>query len=561
MRVADLPIAAKVFLGPVFVFCALIATATVAVLSLQAGRDGVRDLSDRVFERYQLAASAKEATEGLHIGLLRTLSIAANESDTAKLQRSIKAVGVEEQKVRNGLAELQRHVGADDQTVAKLIKEFGAYEAAAKEVLDSVATDSATATMMMVGAEAEYDKLAVLLDTFRTDADQLRVSTSRDTVEAATRAGWTLFLIVLGAAALSALVTIVSARALTRPIRRLAEIMRTLARGDFETAIAGVDRKDEIGEMARAVEVFKVNGQEHARLATEQERERAAKDRRAGELERLTKEFEASAGAWTEALTGAAGDMQTVAQSMSAKAGATNQRSVDVAAGAEEMSATVNAVAASAEELSASIGAIAKQVAESRTMAAEGVADAQRTNEVMQMLAGVAERIGAVVHLINGIAAQTNLLALNATIEAARAGEAGKGFIVVAGEVKALAAQTSKATEEISGQVAEVQAVARRAAEDVNKISRTIARISEIAGAVSAGVEQQNAATGEIARNVAEAASNTRLVSENVASVKQLATDTGQIADSVLASARDMAGKTDDFAAKLRRFLETVRAA
>jgi len=561
MRVADLPIAAKVFLGPVFVFCALIATATVAGLSLQAGRDGVRDLSDRVFERFQLAASAKEATEGLHIGLLRTLSIAANESDKAKLERSVQAVTQAEQKVRASLASLQRQVGANDPTIEKLSKEFDAYEAAAKEVLESVIIDSATATMLMGGAERAYDKLAALLDTFRTEADQLRISTSRETVDAATRAGWMLMLIVLGAAALSAVVTVVSARALTRPVRRLAEVMRTLARGDFETAVAGVDRKDEIGEMARAVEVFKVNGQEHARLTAERERERATKDRRAGELERLTKEFEASAGAWTEALTGAAGEMQTIAQSMSAKAGETNQCSVDVAAGAEEMSATVNAVAASAEELSASIGAIAKQVGDSRTMAAEGVADAQRTNEVMQMLSGVAERIGAVVQLINGIAAQTNLLALNATIEAARAGEAGKGFIVVAGEVKALAAQTSKATEEISGQVAEVQAVARRAVDDVNKISRTIARISEIAGAVSAGVEQQNAATGEIARNVNEAASSTRQVSENVATVKQLATDTGEIAGRVLTSARDMAGKTGEFATKLRGFLETVRAA
>jgi methyl-accepting chemotaxis protein len=372
-------------------------------------------------------------------------------------------------------------------------------------------------------------------------------------------------LMVVGALALVALVCGFCGWAIvlgvSRPVTAMTEAMRRLAGRDLEAEIVGLGRGDEIGRMAEAVQVFKESMISAERLAATQEEERRVKERRAGALESLAHGFEAKVGQLVAALSSAATEMEATAQSMSATAAQTNQQSLTVASAAEQASANVQTVATAAEELSSSIQEIGRQVTQSSRIVDQAVQDARRTDAVVQSLAAGAQKIGEVVKLIEEIAGQTNLLALNATIEAARAGEAGKGFAVVASEVKALANQTGKATEEISGQIAQIQEATRQAVEAIRGIGTTIAEVSEIAAAIAAAVEEQGAATQEIARNVQQAAQGTQEVTGNIAGVKEAATTTGAAAGHVLEAAGDLSRQSAQLSDEVGRFLAGVKAA
>ncbi|HZH50239.1 MAG TPA: cache domain-containing protein [Microvirga sp.] len=350
-------------------------------------------------------------------------------------------------------------------------------------------------------------------------------------------------------------------RSISRPIGRLVENMSSLTRGDLDASIEGAERKDEIGTMARAVQVFK-DALIAKRTADEQAAlELDAKMRRAQALDHLTKQFEANVSAMTQSLSAAAAEMEATAQSMTAIADQTTDQTVSVASAVQQTSANVQTVAAATEELSISIREIASQVAESSRIAGQAVEDAKRTDLTVQTLASTAEKIGNVIQLINNIASQTNLLALNATIEAARAGEAGKGFAVVAAEVKELASQTSKATEEISAQIAAIQQATGDSVGAIQGIVRTIGQMSQISTAIAAAMEEQGAATAEISRNVQEAAHGTDLVSGNIADVRQGAGETGAAAAQVLAAAQELAHHSASLGSEVDRFLSGVKAA
>ena len=377
----------------------------------------------------------------------------------------------------------------------------------------------------------------------------------------ASRAMW-LQAIVAGVAALIGIVlAFVIGRGIARPVASMTDAMTRLAQGDHDIEVPARGNSDEIGQMARAVEVFKQNAIETARLTAEQAAERDAKDQRAQRLDALTRAFEAKAGELVGHVSSAATELQATAQSMTGTAGQTTQQSTTVAAAAEQASANVQTVAVAAEELTSSITEISRQVAQSAKVAGKALEDANRTDDVVQALAEGAHKIGEVVGLISNIAGQTNLLALNATIEAARAGDAGKGFAVVASEVKSLATQTAKATEDIGRQITQIQTATRNAVESIRGISTTIGEISNIAAAIAAAVEQQGSATQEIARNVQQAAAGTQEVSSNIVGVSQGANDTGAAANQVLGAARELSQQAEQLRSEVGGYIAGVKAA
>ena len=350
-------------------------------------------------------------------------------------------------------------------------------------------------------------------------------------------------------------------RKLLSPIRRMTDVMGRLARHDLAAEVEGAGRKDEIGDMASAVQVFKTSMVEGDRLKVEQEAERSRADAKGKKLEELSRSFEAKVGSIVQAVASQATQMQASAQSMTVTAAETTKQAGAVAAASEESASNVQTVASAAEELSSSIAEIARQVGHSSRIAQNAVTEAGTANAMVVSLAGASQKIGEIVALINDIADQTNLLALNATIEAARAGEAGKGFAVVASEVKNLATQTSKATEDIRAQISGVQSATQDAVKAIDSIGSTIGEINQIVTTIAAAVEEQGAATKEIARNVEETAKGTREVSANIAGVTNAANGTGAAAGQVLNVARALSGQSGDLRKYVVEFLADVKAA
>jgi methyl-accepting chemotaxis protein len=362
-------------------------------------------------------------------------------------------------------------------------------------------------------------------------------------------------------ALLGAGVATLIARSVTVPLRQIIDVMAALTSGNLAIDVKGSERKDEVGEVVKAVLVFKDGLVEADRLRKEQE-----ESKKRAELERrrmmhdLADRFEASIGGVLNSVTGAATELQATAESMSATAEETTRQSSAVAAAAEQTTQNVQTVASATEELSTSIREITGRVSESNRIVTGAVDEANDTNGKVQGLSEAAKKIGEVVNLINDIAGQTNLLALNATIEAARAGEAGKGFAVVASEVKALANQTARATEEIASQVRAIQDATDSSAQAIQSITGTIHRVNEIATTIAAAVEEQGAATQEIARNVQQAATGTTEVASNIMNVSQAAQDTGAAATQVLSSAGELARNGTVLKDQVDSFLREVRA-
>ncbi|MGD9536833.1 MAG: methyl-accepting chemotaxis protein [Alphaproteobacteria bacterium] len=350
-------------------------------------------------------------------------------------------------------------------------------------------------------------------------------------------------------------------RSITRPLAGMTRAMDALAGGDRTTEIVGLGRRDEIGAMAKAVQVFKENMIRNAELEAEQATKREAEAARQRKIEAMISEFDAKSAEAIEAMAAAAGELQTSSQSLSTSAEQTTHQSAAVAAASEQASANVQTVASAAEELSASVHEIGRQAAQSAAITQKAVEEASRSNRMVSGLAEAAQKIGDVISLINDIAGQTNLLALNATIEAARAGEAGKGFAVVASEVKSLATQTAKATEDISGQIGAIQDATAQSVETIKAIGETIAEVNSIVSAIAAAVEEQGAVTKEIAGNVQQAASGTQEVSSNIAGVNQAAEETGNVAGRILDAATALSHRSDQLSRDVTSFLAAVKAA
>lgn len=397
--------------------------------------------------------------------------------------------------------------------------------------------------------------LKIVEDKIAADLIALVDSTS----QAAQSAFMILLVVTLALLAVTIGFVFYIVRGITGPILNMTHVMAELADGKSDTEVPARGQKDEVGQMSNAVQVFKDNMIENERLAAEHKVNREAREARADKLEDLTNAFGDNVTTVLDSVVRSTQTMEQTAQSMSSIAEQSTQQSAMVANASEEASVNVQTVATASEELAASITEISRQVSQSTSIAGTAVVEVKDTNDKIQGLAEAANKIGEVVAMITDIADQTNLLALNATIEAARAGDAGKGFAVVASEVKNLANQTAKATEEISTQISGVQGATQEAVTAIGSIGGTINQLNEISSAIAAAVEEQGAATQEIARNVEQAAQGTADVTSNIEGVRQAAGETGEAATSVLGVSQELGKEAGILSKQVEKFLTDIK--
>jgi methyl-accepting chemotaxis protein len=461
------------------------------------------------------------------------------------VENSLKAISSTDEKIVQGLKEVSALLDEYRQTLGKLIDN-------AKEIGELTTEMAESADAIMKGSNAMKADLL---------SDQQRLESESDATIGETER--LVVMLAIGGFLLGGMLAVLLGKGISRPMTAMCKAMRELAGGKFDVVLPGLGRKDELGEMASAVEEFKVQAVAKAErdAAAHDAQNKASSAARRAELIRFADDFEAAVGAIVSNVSASAVQLEAAAGTLTRTAETTQSLSSQVSGSSEEASSNMQSVASATEELSASVDEIGRRVRESSQIAEAAVLQAQQTDGRIGKLSRAAQEIGDVVKLITAIAEQTNLLALNATIEAARAGEAGRGFAVVASEVKSLASQTAKATDEISSHISGMQGATQESVAAIKEIGGTIARISGIAATISSAVEQQSSATQEIARSVQNVAQGTQEAAANIMRVNRGATETGSASEDVLSSARTLSTESTRLREELDRFMANIRAA
>jgi methyl-accepting chemotaxis protein len=515
------------------------------------------DLPNSVDDDAELAAvalGAKKVAEQFQtaMALVSTFVVNSDQAVAASalarlkfVETALQAIPSADEKVAQAVKDASALLAEYRQALTKLVEN-------SKEV-DELAVEMAeSATEIMKGSNAMKADLL---------ADQQRLDSESDAAISETQR--LVVMLALGGFLLGGALAMFLGKGISRPMIAMCKAMRELASGNFDVVLPGLGRRDELGEMAGAVEEFKMQAIAKAeRDAAEHDAQnKASAAARRDELIRFADDFEAAVGAIVANVSASAVQLEAAAGTLTRTAETTQTLSSQAAGASEEASSNMQSVATATEELSASVDEIGRQVEESNRIAEAAVVQAEQTDGRIGKLSRAAQEIGDVVKLITAIAEQTNLLALNATIEAARAGEAGRGFAVVASEVKSLASQTAKATDEISSHIAGMQGATQESVAAIKEIGGTIAQISTIASTIASAVQEQGSATQEIARSVQTVAQGTHEAAANIMEVNRGAAETGAASGNVLDSARTLSTESTRLREELDRFMANIRAA
>ncbi len=448
----------------------------------------------------------------------------------------------------------------DRDAIKKITDELAAYQKGSKDAMDMISVDTSLAGIYLNNAQEHYDNALPMLTKMKDSVLHTTEDRRGELVQSISSSKMEFVIVQILCVLAVFILGFIIGRSISKPMIGITGITQKLAEGDLEVEVLHQDQKDEVGALARAIEIFKANALQMASLKVQQQKDFDAAKKRAEMLNKTTQNFVSTIDQVIKSASQAAEKMHGSAQSMSDAAVQTQKQAENVTSSAAEAGQNVNMVAAAAEELNASIGEISRRVNESAHLASEANDKTNKTNATVESLAAATQKIGQVVQLINEIASQTNLLALNATIEAARAGEAGKGFAVVANEVKSLANQTAKATDEIAAQISDMQSATNNVVTAIRDIGTTIQNLSQISTSIASSVEEQGAATREISGNVQRTAHETDAVSQNIGIVSQAASETHHEATQVLTVSEEMVKETNNLHKIVEDFVTTIMA-